>query len=73
MIEPIYYVIEFQSDATGGCLPASYTNRADAEEKYHQVLQFAAKSEVRKHGAMIINEDGFVLKSEFYNHTTPEE
>ena len=64
----IYYVIELQTGETGACLPVAYADRADAEEKYHHVLQYAAKSEIRKHGAMIITEDGFVVKKEVYVH-----
>lgn len=64
----IYYVIELQTGDTGACLPMEYSERADAEEKYHQVLQYAAKSEIRKHGAMIVTEDGFVVKKEVYVH-----
>lgn len=68
----IYYVIELQTGDTGACLPVAYQDRADAEEKYHQVLQFAAKSDVRKHGAMIVTEDGFVVKKEVYVHGEEE-
>ena len=64
----IYYVIELQTGETGACIPFAYADRADAEEKYHQVLQYAAKSDIRKHGAMIVTEDGFVVKKEVYVH-----
>lgn len=68
----IYYVIEIQSGDTGSCIPVAFTERADAEEKYHNVLMYAAKSQIRKHGAMICTEDGFILKSEIYNHEVEE-
>ena len=64
----IFYVIEFQSGAAGAILPLAYTDRADAEAKYHQLLAVAAKSAVRKHGVMLCNEDLFVIKSEIYEH-----
>lgn len=64
----IYYVIELQSGDTGACLPVAYTDRANAEQKYHEVLMYACKSNIRKHGAMLINEDGFVIKTEIYTH-----
>lgn len=64
----IFYVIEFQTADTGNVNVWPYTDRSEAEAKYHQVLMYASKSEVRKHGAMIITEDMFVIKSEVYDH-----
>lgn len=64
----IFYVIEFQSEATGAVIPLAFTDRSDAEAKYHQLLSVAAKSAVRKHGVMLCNEDLFILKSEIYVH-----
>ena len=64
----VFYVIEFQTESTGAALPLAFTNQADAEEKYHQLLAVAAKSAVPKHGVMLCNEDLFVLKSEIYTH-----
>ena len=64
----IFYVIEFQSEATGAIVPLAFTDRSDAEAKYHQLLAVAAKSAVRKHGVMLCNEDLFILKSEIYVH-----
>ena len=60
----IYYVIEFQSGATGAAIVNTYTNRDDAEEKYHEIMKYASKSGIPKHGAMIITEDLFALKGE---------
>ena len=68
----IFYVIEFQSSTTGSVIPLAYTDRSDAEAKYHELLAVAAKSEVRKHGVMLCNEDLFILKSELYTHEEPE-
>ena len=64
----IFYVIEFQSEVTGAVIPLAFTDRSDAEAKYHQLLSVAAKSAVRKHGVMLCNEDLFILKSEIYVH-----
>ena len=64
----IFYVIEFQSGDTGAATPLAFTDRADAEAKYHQLLAVAAKSDVKKHGVMLCNEDLFILKSEIYDH-----
>lgn len=64
----MYYVIETQTNETGAVIPYAFSNLADAEEKYHDVLRAASKSENKKHGCMIINADMFVIKSEVYNH-----
>ena len=60
----IYYVIEFQTNNTGAVLTWSYDNRESAEEKYFSIMKAAAKSNVKKHGAIIITEDLFQLKGE---------
>lgn len=69
----LYYVIELQSNKSGACIPVVYTDRNQAEAKYHDILKYAAVSDVRKHGAILCNEDGFVIKSEVYNHEVPED
>lgn len=67
----IFYVIEFQTSETGNVNVWPYTDRSEAEAKYHQVLMYASKSQVRKHGAMILTEDLFVVKAEVYDHEIP--
>lgn len=68
MNKQYFYVFELQSDEVGSTLSYVYDNRADAEEKYHQIMMYAAKSNLRKHGAALIHEDGYVLKSEVYRY-----
>lgn len=70
----VYYVLEFQSEVgTGTVLPVAYTDRQLAEAAYHTLLAAAAVSSVRKHGALLCNEDMFVIKQEVYTHySTPE-
>lgn len=69
----MFYVIEIQTnDTTGAVIPFTFTDRDQAEAKYHSLLAVAAVSQVPKHGAMIFNDDGFVIKSEVYNHSTEE-
>lgn len=65
----VFYVFEIQSNETGAVNVFPFTDRANAEAKYHEILMYAAKSEVRKHGAILITEDMFVIKSEIYDHT----
>ena len=58
----IYYVIEFQTGGSGSALPISYTDRALAFQKYHQIMAAASISDVPKHGAMVITEDLYVFE-----------
>lgn len=65
----VFYVIEIQTGTeSGAVIPFSFTDRSQAEAKYHSLLSVAAVSQVPKHGAMMFNDDGFVIKSEVYNH-----
>lgn len=65
----IYYVIEIQTlNNSGAVIPFSFADRNQAEAKYHSLLAVCATSDVPKHGAMLFNDDGFIIKSEVYNH-----
>ena len=65
----VYYVLEFQTnDGTGAVIPYAFNNIDDAEEKYHQILMYAAKSSIKKHGAMLCDDDMSRIKSEMYYH-----
>ena len=68
----IFYVIELQTSSTGASLPFAFDNRPDAEAKYHSLLAVAAKSSVPRHAVLLVNADGFVLKSEVYTHEVEE-
>lgn len=64
-----YVVIELQtSNGTTSVLTDSYTDKPAAEQKYHQVLSFAAVSEVQIHAVCIMTADGYVMKNEVYYH-----
>ena len=69
----MFYVIEIQTNDSGATNTFVFAKKEDAEAKYHEVLMYASKSSVRKHGAMIMTEDMFILKSEIYNHEPVEE
>ena len=58
----IYYTIELQSGASGAGIVNAYTNVEDAREKYFEILKYAVKSQVRKHGAVVIDENGFIVE-----------
>ena len=68
----IFYVIELQTTETGAAIVSVFNDQATAEQAYHTVLAAAAVSEVKKHGAMLVNEDLFVIKKEIYSHIEPE-
>lgn len=68
-----YLVIELQT--TGNVttnLAWSYNNINQAESKYHAVLSSAAISTVPVHAASLLNQEGQVLKSWFYEHESEE-
>lgn len=70
----VFYVLEIQTgDESGAVIPFTFTDRNLAEAKYHSLLAVCATSSVKKHGAMLFNEDGFILKSEVYNHEAIDE
>ena len=64
----MYIVIEIQTTSTVATLVNSYDNINQAESKYHQILTAAALSDIPKHGAVLLNDDGQMLKSECYEH-----
>ena len=65
----MFYVIEVQTFSdTGSVIPFSFTNQPEAEAKYHALLSVCAVSSVPKHGAMLFDADGFVIKKEMYIH-----
>ena len=68
-----FYVCELQTTVggAGAVTPFAYDSRNEAEAKYHSLLAVAAVSSVDKHGAILFNEDGFMLKNEVYNHYVP--
>lgn len=66
----MFIVIELQTntDKTIGNFVFTFTDRNQAEAKYHQILSAAAVSAVYKHAAVMLTEEGVRLKSECYIH-----
>ena len=66
----MFIVVELQtnSDGTLGTLVSSFTDKNQADSKYHQVLQYAAVSQLPKHACIMFSEEGFFLKNECYQH-----
>jgi hypothetical protein len=69
-----YYVIEIQTnaDGTSGNLVFPYAEKADAEEKFHQVAAVAAKSAVLVHTVVMMTREGAFVKNESYTHPVDE-
>lgn len=69
----MYFVLEIQiNNETGSIIPFSFDNLADAEAKYHAILSVAAVSEVPKHSAVLMAENGITMKQESYFHEVEE-
>lgn len=64
----MYIVIEIQTTDKVATLTTSYEDRNQAEAKYHAVLSAAAVSQVPKHGAVMLTDEGVRLKGECYIH-----
>lgn len=70
----MYFVLEIQVNGeTGSILPFAFDNLADAEAKYHSILSVAAKSDVPKHSAVLMAENGITMKQESYFHEVEAE
>lgn len=69
-MNPVYIVeeLQFNVNNTVGIMTDQFADRNEAESKYHEVLKYAAVSTLPKHSAVLMNEEGFVLKSETYTH-----
>lgn len=69
-----YIVAELQTNREGvtANITTTYTDRYQAEQKYHSILAAAAVSDVYIHAATILDMYGGVVKSEHYMHETAE-
>lgn len=68
----VFIVLELQTNTTCSVLTWTYPTLAEAESKFYAILSAAAISTVRKHGAIILNEDGVMLKHEVFTHKVEE-
>ena len=66
-----YIVIETQTNdgITAIVPPLTYTDRNEAESKFHNILSFAATSSIEEHTAMLLTSDGRMIRNECYRHT----
>ena len=67
-----YTVIEIQNGVVGANV-WTFDDINAAESKYHSVLAAAAVSSVATHSAVILNETGFLVRSQCYTHEVTAE
>lgn len=66
-----YIVIEIQATNDNvATLTNQYDTENEAESKFHTILASASLSSVPKHSAIILSDNGAMLKSECYYHET---
>lgn len=65
-----YIVLEIQtmSDGQIGNLVTAYADKNQAESAYHSVLAAAALSNLPKHAASLLSNEGYLLESKSYSH-----
>lgn len=68
-----YFVNEIQvmADGTGAGLITKHDSKNDALSKYHQVLMYAAKSELPVHSAVVFDEQGRTVAREAFVRNVP--
>ena len=67
----MFIILEIQKSNSGAVAivpPASYSDRNQAEEKYHQSLAAAAVSSVDVHSVVMLSDTGDRIKGETYYH-----
>lgn len=70
-----YLVIEIQKFDTGAVSTPTYAydNINAAEAKYHAILSSAAVSALPVHSAVLMNETGYLIRSQSYEHVPEPE
>lgn len=71
----MYVVLEIQQEQDGTTRvlePAMFEEKSDALQKFYLILQYAVKSELRYHTAVIVTPDGQTYKRECYMFIPPE-
>ena len=68
----MFIILETQTNANGtvSTIITQFSDKDQAESKYHQILASAAVSSLPKHTAFMLTDEGYVLKSECYRHET---
>ena len=70
----MFIVIELQkiNDEQVANIANAYTEQKVAEQKYHTILAAAAVSALPCHAAVMLDEKGRMIKSEYYTHEVAE-
>lgn len=64
-----YVVIEIQTTNDNvSTIVNQYDTLPQAESAYHQVLSYAAVSNVEWHGAMLMNSQGSIYRNDMFTH-----
>jgi len=65
-----YLVVEIQTWDTGAIQTPTnaFDTQANAEAKYHDILSKAAVSQLPKHAAVLMTNDGYVMETKCYEH-----
>lgn len=65
-----YLIMEIQTAADGSVshLVTDHGSKSEAEQKYHQVLSYAAVSNCAFHSAVMLTDRGDWIKSETFEH-----
>lgn len=69
----MFIVCELQTTETTAVLNFVFTDRLQAEQKFHEVLAYAAVSTLPVHSAVMMTEEGVLIKRESYHHETEAE
>ena len=64
----MYIVMEIQKSSTASTIVNTYNTLNEAENKYHTILAYAAISNVPKHSAVLLTEEGDYIKHECFEH-----
>ena len=69
-----YIVLEIQKSAQGtvSTLATTYDDKPHADAGYYSLLAVCALSALPKHGALLMNENGIVLKYEMFEYNEVE-
>ena len=69
-----YFVNEIQvmADGTGAVLTTKHNTKNESLSKYHQVLMYAATSELPVHSAVVFDEEGRTIAREAFTRIVPE-
>ena len=64
----MFIVSELQTTESTAVLNFVFADRLQAEQKFHEVLAYAAVSPSPVHSAVMLTEEGVLIKRESYTH-----